>query len=789
MITKVKLSNWRSHLNSEFSFSSGTNALLGSMGSGKTSVLDSICFAIFGTFPNLQSKKLRLDDILMKKPSEKNNATVEVELQLDGKIYTIKRTIERGKGTSYSEIRENEKLLEAPNSQRVTEMIEKILKVNYELFSKAIYSEQNALDYFLTIPKGQRMRKIDELLAIDKFEKARMNTVSLINKLADRKSGKQSIIDKTDVELLQKNILGLKNSLEQTLGEKNTLKKTLDEVVEERVGNEQEVNLLKKIKEDLEILKRDERGIISAVEEISKSLQELEKTLKGKSQKQLEKNMGGLIKGIEDIEKNLRDKRLQYEKVTSDISQFRTKIDFLKTEKIQRLEKELPEKFKLKEEWKFLISKTGEDVSGQLEQKKNLLQKTVEDFQSLKTKIEEMQESILKLSYAESFCPVCDSKLTDERKNLLIQEKQTKIDQLKESFLTISKDKHKLEEELKMLETASKRMDEIIIQIKDLENMTKDFDKSKKDFLELSTLAIKTQNELTAVRNDIEDLEKKSLESSEEKKHLEILFIRLKDFEEKKKRYDDLIDGGRIIETRIKETESKLVGKDFALLEKQLRNLIGKEKEIETKISSFDQLIKEKELRINEYEVALNNVLKEREEVGKLEKLIKELRIFEIALEKTQIELRTEFVEAVNFTMNKLWNTLYPYQDFVGIKLSIEEGDYVLQLKERSGRFINADGIASGGERSIACLALRIAFALVLAPQLRWLVLDEPTANLDVRAIEDLAETLRERIGEFVDQVFLITHDEKLEGAVTGSLYRLEREKEKEGVTRIVLSN
>jgi len=143
----------------------------------------------------------------------------------------------------------------------------------------------------------------------------------------------------------------------------------------------------------------------------------------------------------------------------------------------------------------------------------------------------------------------------------------------------------------------------------------------------------------------------------------------------------------------------------------------------------------------------------------------------------------------VNFTMNKLWNTLYPYQDFVGIKLSIEEGDYVLQLKERSGRFINADGIASGGERSIACLALRIAFALVLAPQLRWLVLDEPTANLDVRAIEDLAETLRERIGEFVDQVFLITHDEKLEGAVTGSLYRLEREKEKEGVTRIVLSN
>jgi exonuclease SbcC len=759
------------------------------MGSGKTSVLDSICFAIFGTFPSLQSKKLKLDDILMKKPTEKNDAAVEVQLQLDGKTYTIKRIIEKGKGTSYSEVRENEKLLEAPNSQRVTETIEKILKVNYELFSKAIYSEQNALDYFLTIPKGQRMKKIDELLMIDKFERARTNAVSLINKLADRKLGKQSIIDKTDVDLLQKNIFELKNSLNQSLAEKNFLKKMLDETVEERARTEHEVNLLKRIKEDLELLRRDEKGVISVVEEISKSLQQLEETIKGKSQKELEKKLGELVEDIGNVDKSLRDKRSQYEKITSDISQFKTKIDFLRAEKIQKLEKEVPEKLRLKEELKALMSRIGEDVSKQSNEKKNLLQKTSEEFQSLKNKIEDMEETILQLSYAESVCPVCDSKLTDEKKNLLIQERQEKIKELKEKFLAVSKDKHRLEEDLKTLEAAGKRIDEILIQIKDLESMVKDLENSKNQFLELSTLAIKTQNELSAIRNEIEDFERQSLEGKEEKKRLEILSIRLKDFEEKKKRYDDLIEQARAIEIKIKETENKLTGKDFAFLENQLRNLVGKEKEFEAKISSFDQLITEKGLRIKEYETALNDILKEKEEVKKLDKLIMELKIFEIALEQTQIELRIEFVEAVNFTMNKLWNTLYPYQDFVGIKLNIEEGDYVLQLQERSGRYINADGIASGGERSIACLALRIAFALVLAPQLRWLVLDEPTANLDVRAIEDLSETLRERIGEFVDQVFLITHDEKLESSVTGSLYRLEREKEKDGVTKVVQSS
>ncbi|MFH8132398.1 MAG: ATP-binding protein, partial [Candidatus Aenigmatarchaeota archaeon] len=78
MITKVRLKNWRSHLESEFRFSKGTNALFGGMGSGKTSVLNAICFALFGNFPDLQSKKVRLDEIIMNKPIEKNKAEVEV---------------------------------------------------------------------------------------------------------------------------------------------------------------------------------------------------------------------------------------------------------------------------------------------------------------------------------------------------------------------------------------------------------------------------------------------------------------------------------------------------------------------------------------------------------------------------------------------------------------------------------------------------------------------------------------------------------------------------------------
>ena len=148
--------------------------------------------------------------------------------------------------------------------------------------------------------------------------------------------------------------------------------------------------------------------------------------------------------------------------------------------------------------------------------------------------------------------------------------------------------------------------------------------------------------------------------------------------------------------------------------------------------------------------------------------------------------MRKDFVSAVNEAMQSIWSELYPYKDIYNIQLGIEEGDYVLQLQDSTG-WIPADGVASGGERSLACLALRIAFSLVLAPQLRMLVLDEPTANLDSQSIDILADVLRERITKMVEQCFLVTHDEKLKDAVSGFCYEFNRDKSRDEVTTVTL--
>jgi DNA repair exonuclease SbcCD ATPase subunit len=105
-----------------------------------------------------------------------------------------------------------------------------------------------------------------------------------------------------------------------------------------------------------------------------------------------------------------------------------------------------------------------------------------------------------------------------------------------------------------------------------------------------------------------------------------------------------------------------------------------------------------------------------------------------------------------------------------------KKGDYNLELQDRLGNWITVD-LVSGGERSMACLALRIAFAKVLVPNFKLLILDEPTHNLDSRGVEELSNALRDRVSDLVDQVLVITHDERLEKAVTGACYRLNRNK------------
>jgi exonuclease SbcC len=785
MITKVIIKNWRSHEDSEFVFGPGTNALLGIIGSGKSSVLDAMCFCLFGTFPNLQSRKLKIEDVISRKPEQKNRAEVEVHFENGGKHYSVKRVVERGRGTTYSEVRENGRIIESPNTSRVNELVERLLKVKYDLFSKAIYSEQNGMDYFLTIPRGQRMKKIDELLGMDRFEKARLGCMTLINKLLEKRESKQNLVEGTGLPEAERLAETLRRSIEDANAERVVLSNRIREISSRRQAIEREIGEVRKVRADIDSLASEDKAMAALAEDTIRTIQNLEESLKGHDKESAEKNLREVTRYLQETEIMLKEGQKKRDRLQERAAKAVAEMETIKQQGLDRLQKEFEEKMNMKTRLKEIKSKP-EELEEELDGKRDLVAKFEAEMLAAKIRVEELQKTIEEINKAGSKCPLCDSRISEEKKIMLIKKKSFESESMKERFVKAAKKKDITREEIKNLEVMVEDLKKMVEAVKDIDRIEAELANMKNVYAVLKDQSDSLQKELTEARIELEKIEGKMTDARRMKEVMDMVVMKVREYYEKKGKIESIIMKRRELASRIKSMEDSIAGRENTQMEAEWKNLVTEEKTLTGKLVGMDEVLRERSSSLREIEKRVTAGRRALEEMRFLDLKIEEMKIFTKSLEATQIQLRKEFVASVNFTMNELWPNLYPYQDFVQIQLSVEEGDYTLQLQDKSGRWMNVEGFASGGERSIASLSLRVAFALVLAPQLKWLVLDEPTANMDSKAVEDLAVTLGERIGDFIEQTFLITHDEKLEQAVTGYAYRLQRDKSKDEPTRVI---
>jgi exonuclease SbcC len=657
MITRVKLQNWKSHLDSDMSFSPGVNALIGIMGSGKSSVMQAISFGLYGTFSGLSSRRVAISDLIMKKPHEKDVASVEIEFSANGKTYSVSRMISLKKGTASAEIREDGKLLEV-NPAAVTAQVERILQMDYDLFSRAVYSEQNGLDYFLNIPKGKRTQQIDDMLKLDRFERAREAAVSIRNRVTIMREERL----KTIVEMRSKNIPERIELLEKEI----------------------------RIKEDEKTLLQKE--VKSAKERLSSSHSELEKETLGL--------------------RKLRDS----------VSELNGRIIFLNNQnRDMRSRKEAAAK--QEEALSTLVKDLGEHPEKRMEELRKGIDGMKRDLHTKEALISELRKGLAELDESGERCPVCDSALPPERKAEIKKHRDSHMAGLKNEIMDLEIMLTKKEEERIELDERLDRM-----------------------------------KELKAALKHTEDFESKTTANEKETVELRAKVA--------------------VVVGDISLAEGREAGK-----RKEYQELYARQRELETRSSGIDEVIEEKMSVLEDLADQQRMLARYSEETESYRSIADSIESFIGVLKITQDQLRDEFLKTVNSIMEQVWAELYPYGDFTGVRLHIDD-DYVLQLRG-SRDWVSVD-IVSGGERSLACLALRVAFSLAFTPNLRWLILDEPTHNLDSSAIDHFGNVLKDRLGNLIDQVFLITHEERLSDYITGSLYRFERNKELDGVTNAV---
>jgi DNA repair exonuclease SbcCD ATPase subunit len=187
----------------EINFTKSTNTLIiGQNGAGKSTVLDALCFALFGK-PFRKINKPQLVNSINQK-----DCLVEVEFEIGTKKYKIVRGIKPNKFEIYC----NNVLLNqdaaAKDYQKVLE--ENILKLNYKSFTQVVILGSASFIPFMQLSAADRRAIIEDLLDIQIFSTMHSGVKE---KLSSNKDSLTKV--KYDITLLEEKIKMQLESIEE----------------------------------------------------------------------------------------------------------------------------------------------------------------------------------------------------------------------------------------------------------------------------------------------------------------------------------------------------------------------------------------------------------------------------------------------------------------------------------------------------------------------------------------------------------------------------------------------
>lgn len=191
IIKKIILNNIRSYENQEVSFPEGSTLLSGDIGSGKTSILLGVEFALFGLQPGQRGTALLRNG--------ENKGGVVLHLDVDGKEVIIERKLKKGKTVSqdYCSIMLDGKKRE----MSVTELKDKVLEIlNYPkefskkqniLYKFTVYTPQEEMKQIILEDPEMRINSLRHVFGIDRYKTIIENASIIASKLREEKRLKE----------------------------------------------------------------------------------------------------------------------------------------------------------------------------------------------------------------------------------------------------------------------------------------------------------------------------------------------------------------------------------------------------------------------------------------------------------------------------------------------------------------------------------------------------------------------------------------------------------------------
>ena len=262
-LNKLVIKNFKKFRHAKLDFSDGLTGIVGSNGSGKSTIVEAIAWALYGN----RASSIKRDFIRNSRARDSDSVEARLTLSLGKQELVIYRAM-KGKGMMAEAFLELDGCRTATGSKEVDTRLEEILKISYQDFMKTFYARQKDLDNLL---KEGGMGKREYLLKLLGLEDIKENAIMQIKADRDSLEEKKSWLAGALAETGDAMARLEKASLEITAGQKG--------LQEAEVKREDLREVAKKMRQELEAMaeKMRRHGLFA---ERERSLEAADKELK-----------------------------------------------------------------------------------------------------------------------------------------------------------------------------------------------------------------------------------------------------------------------------------------------------------------------------------------------------------------------------------------------------------------------------------------------------------------------------------------------------------------------------
>nr|WP_319373290.1 AAA family ATPase [uncultured Methanobacterium sp.] len=898
IIESLHISNFKSHRDTRIEFDTGISIIVGGNGAGKSSILEAVSFALFK-----QHTSKRIEQLIT---IGQKRMSVEIQFTANGRTYRVLRERTKTSSKAIMKIKEGGRFQSlVSGDKQVTLEVQNLLEMDGDLFLNAVYVRQGEIADLIDKTSSEKKQMIGRLLGIDSLEKAWKNLKVILDKYSERKirlEGKIESFEDFETEFTakkdKKRALALKIKDINLKREENIIESNLlqekKEILDKRSMEFENTNTLLKSKKDfqdqLEKSLKDLEGQLNEIslkeEEITRIEPRLKKlnvlkslAEKSKELKVLQKDKKGIINILNDIERfeNVLNENEQFYNDYSDLDSEINNLQYAKdqfegsriliqqyTERKSKIEGKMKQSLKKirdaleksnqvlstsfasVEEFENHLSTFKPQLEEQIREASDSIQDIKRERSNLQVKNENLEKPINELEQVKDQCPICKSDITPQKREELLADYQSEIEDNQEISGTLKVRLEELESKKRILDSQQSNIQSINLGI--LKEYLKSVNDHQQEIDNINSSLQELQKKIVILENIEKDIQQHKSQLAAIKGNYEkYLTARgslesLGDYEEQMVRLDEMNALIRDLKKNISAL-MEIAGDSVENLPDEiayLEQLSRKHQHLLGQVSQKESLVQ----RIDENQRQIQEI---NEELDQIQKVIDDLNYNEEAHERVKKEWKLKNEELMELSgqkqllvgqldqlshsiqeieqkldsLKKYEKELKNLKDFLkllniirdlyskdGVQKDLRNISRPLieeKTRELFERFnfeysdvrLDEDydvtiygpsgesslDMISGGEKIAVALALRLGITQVLSGgSLETIMLDEPTIHLDAYRRQELIDLLKKM--SIIPQMIIVTHDVDLEDAAD-NIMKIEKE---DGVSFLVES-